>query len=140
MWAAGYGHTATVRLLLDQGADPDLRDDRGMTALMMAAEAGSAGSIEALLRANAQVTLEDALLTFFLLCEELHTQVHALRSLSGPLNAAHQTALGIISENRRHKEKYQATHDHRKGDGVKLAGEREANEFDGVGKRIHAGQ
>jgi ankyrin repeat protein len=40
MWAAGYGHAATVTLLLDRGADPALTDDRGKTALQMADESG----------------------------------------------------------------------------------------------------
>ena len=38
MWAAGYGHAATVRFLLDQGADRSLRDNRGKTAADMARE------------------------------------------------------------------------------------------------------
>lgn len=32
MWAAGYGHEAVVRFLLDQGADRSLKDNRGKTA------------------------------------------------------------------------------------------------------------
>jgi hypothetical protein len=38
MWAAGYGHTETVRALLDAGARADFRDDRGKTALDIARE------------------------------------------------------------------------------------------------------
>jgi ankyrin repeat protein len=38
MWAAGYGNTETVAMLIDHGADPTLVDDRGKTALIMAAE------------------------------------------------------------------------------------------------------
>jgi ankyrin repeat protein len=36
MWAAGYGHEAVVRFLLEQGADRSLKDDRGKTAAEMA--------------------------------------------------------------------------------------------------------
>jgi ankyrin repeat protein len=36
MWAAGYGHSDTVRALLAEGARTDLRDDRGKTALDIA--------------------------------------------------------------------------------------------------------
>lgn len=32
MWAAGFGRTETVKALLDAGAKPDLKDNRGMTA------------------------------------------------------------------------------------------------------------
>jgi len=40
MWEAGYGRMETLRLLLDKGADPQLRDNRGKTALQMASEEG----------------------------------------------------------------------------------------------------
>ena len=36
MWAAGYGHDATVQFLLGQGADRSLKDNRGKTAADMA--------------------------------------------------------------------------------------------------------
>lgn len=39
MWAAAYGHEATVRFLLAQGAERHLKDARGKTALDMAKEA-----------------------------------------------------------------------------------------------------
>ena len=38
MWAAGFGKTAAVKVLLDAGARTDLRDNRGQTALDMARE------------------------------------------------------------------------------------------------------
>lgn len=38
MWAAGYGHVSTVQLLLDQGADRSLKDNRGKTAADIARE------------------------------------------------------------------------------------------------------
>jgi hypothetical protein len=38
MWAAAYGHESTVRLLLAQGADRTLKDNRGKTAADMARE------------------------------------------------------------------------------------------------------
>jgi len=40
MWAAAYGHTDTVKLLLERGADASARDNRGKTALAMAVEGG----------------------------------------------------------------------------------------------------
>jgi ankyrin repeat protein len=53
MWAAGYGKTAAVRLLLDRGADPGRRDDRGKTAREIAGEAGH-GEVAALLGAKVE--------------------------------------------------------------------------------------
>ena len=38
MWAAGYGRTDTVQALLAAGAKPELKDDRGKTALDIARE------------------------------------------------------------------------------------------------------
>ena len=38
MWAAGYGKTEADEILLKLGADTTLKDNRGMTALMIAEE------------------------------------------------------------------------------------------------------
>jgi ankyrin repeat protein len=38
MWAAAYGHESSVRLLLTQGADRKLKDNRGKTAADLARE------------------------------------------------------------------------------------------------------
>src|SRR5439155_22581724 len=55
MWAAGHTNdvpdsdgVATVSLLLDKGARVDDEDNRGRTALMIAAELGHRGAVEAL--------------------------------------------------------------------------------------------
>jgi ankyrin repeat protein len=37
MWAAGYGKTECVKVLLERHADPKLRDDRGKSAADIAA-------------------------------------------------------------------------------------------------------
>jgi ankyrin repeat protein len=39
-WAAGSGHKATVQLLLEKGADFDLKDKAGRTPLSYAIERG----------------------------------------------------------------------------------------------------
>ena len=49
MWAAGQGHTETVKLLLAKGANKSLQDERGLSALQMA-EQGSYAAIVALLQ------------------------------------------------------------------------------------------
>ena len=41
MWAANRGHEAVVRLLLEQGANIDAKDEIGETALMRAAHGGT---------------------------------------------------------------------------------------------------
>ena len=45
MWAAGYGHESTVRLLLTQGADRSLKDLRGKTALEIARDSQRQGVV-----------------------------------------------------------------------------------------------
>jgi len=66
MWAAGYSDdatpsdgAATVGLLLAKGAQLDLADNRGRTALMIAAERGHAGVVAQLLTAGADRKLRD---------------------------------------------------------------------------------
>lgn len=48
MWAAGSGSAGAVKLLMSRGANADLKDDRGKTALDIAHEAGNK-EVEALL-------------------------------------------------------------------------------------------
>ena len=50
MMAAMYGNTPTVTALLDAGADASLRNQKGMTALDFAREAGRQGAVELLER------------------------------------------------------------------------------------------
>jgi ankyrin repeat protein len=67
MWAAGHTNDVpvaegliTVRLLLERGAAPDLVEDRGRSALMIAAERGHAEVVEALLEAGSDDKRRDA--------------------------------------------------------------------------------
>jgi len=53
MWAAAYGHDATVALLVERGADANARDNRGKTALDMAEEGGYRKTVD-MLRAAAK--------------------------------------------------------------------------------------
>jgi hypothetical protein len=53
MWAAGYGKTDTAKALLAAGARPELKDDRGKTALDIAREGSFADTIKLLETARA---------------------------------------------------------------------------------------
>ena len=59
MWAAGYGNVDTVEMLVSRGAAVDLTDDRGKSALMMAAENGHAGVVSLLLDSGADADVRD---------------------------------------------------------------------------------
>jgi ankyrin repeat protein len=48
MWAAGQGQVEATQLLLARGARTDAKDDRGMTALDIARQAGHAIVVQAL--------------------------------------------------------------------------------------------
>jgi ankyrin repeat protein len=66
MWAAGYSSEAgvediveTINLLLDHGARINDRDDRGRTALMIAAELDHMVVVDLLIRRGADVAARD---------------------------------------------------------------------------------
>ena len=66
MWAAGHANIvpvadglATVELLVGRGADLDRADDRGRTALMIAAERGHAEIVAWLVAHGADADLAD---------------------------------------------------------------------------------
>src|SRR5499426_533230 len=66
MWAAGYADSAgvadakeVVALLIDRGVLVDAADDRGRTALMIAAEDGHAAIVELLIARGADRTIKD---------------------------------------------------------------------------------
>ena len=66
MWAAGHADNApldgglrTVKLLLARGAKVDFVDDRGRSALMIAAGLGHAEIVKTLIEAGADRTMRD---------------------------------------------------------------------------------
>ncbi len=66
MWAAGHGNDvpapdglAVVEYLLAKGADPDLTDNRGRSALHIAAERGHTSIVKRLVKVGAVVDAED---------------------------------------------------------------------------------
>ena len=60
MWACQNGHMDTVRVLLDAGAQVDLQDKAGASALMWAARAAQTKIALALIAAKGSVGLKDA--------------------------------------------------------------------------------
>jgi ankyrin repeat protein len=60
MIAATAGNSRIIRKLLAFGADPNLADNRGVTALMEAAVHGSEESVRMLIAAGADLALKDA--------------------------------------------------------------------------------
>ena len=58
--AAKHGQPALVRLLLQNGADPNRRDTLGTTALMLAAASGNADAVTALVDAGADPNAKEA--------------------------------------------------------------------------------
>jgi hypothetical protein len=60
MLAARWGHTDTVEVLLDNGANPNARfGDEGWTALMVAAEGGRTPTVKLLLEKGADVNAKN---------------------------------------------------------------------------------
>ena len=59
-WASGTDRVATVRLLLDHGADVNTQDHEKETALCVAARLGCNGAVQVLLQAGADPNLADA--------------------------------------------------------------------------------
>ncbi len=57
--AAANGHADTARVLLEAGADPDIRDAEGKTALFWAASQGFTPTVQLLLEAGANPDLPD---------------------------------------------------------------------------------
>lgn len=61
MLAVSHGRVGMVRALLEQGADVNLQDDEGSTALMCAGEHGHADMVRLLLaQAHCDATLTDS--------------------------------------------------------------------------------
>jgi len=58
MWASEQGNVGMLRLLLDRGADPNVRNSRGVTALMLAATKGYLDAVRLLLDRGSSVHFE----------------------------------------------------------------------------------
>jgi ankyrin repeat protein len=59
MWASGSGYTATVQALIRAGADLNLQNQVGDTALIWASEQGHTATAQALTGAGADINLGD---------------------------------------------------------------------------------
>ena len=59
MWAARNGHTQVVRMLIEKGADPNIQDIIGWTALMKAAHKGNVEIAQILINNGADLNLKN---------------------------------------------------------------------------------
>ena len=59
IFAAMFGHSDAVKLLLQAGADINIQEKAGFTALMFAAGGGHEAVVELLLEAGVQVNMQD---------------------------------------------------------------------------------
>ena len=86
IWASSRGHTETVRLLLEAGADVNLTANDGQTALMRAADYGHAEVVELLLKSGADVNAqnENGITAMKLATLKGHTQIILLLQTAGP--------------------------------------------------------
>jgi len=57
--ASDLGHEDTVRVLLDAGANPDVQDAQGRTALLLSVSQGVSGTAKVLLEKNASPDMKD---------------------------------------------------------------------------------
>ena len=80
MWASEQGNIGMLRLLLKSGADPNLRNKRGVTALMLAANNGHTGVIKMLLDGGANP----------------HFEVGGVSALSGAAAFGHVEAVRLL--------------------------------------------
>lgn len=59
MHAAEGGHYNLIKPLIENGADTNLKDSRGRTALMLASSNGHTRCIESLINGGANIHLQD---------------------------------------------------------------------------------
>ena len=59
LWASANGHKSTVKLLLDHGADVNLKNNNGGTALIRASRRGHESAVKLLLEYGADVNLRN---------------------------------------------------------------------------------
>jgi TonB family protein len=85
MRAAEEGNTATVRVLLELGADVNAKDDDGRTSLMGAAQKGHTAAVRALLDAGADANAkdDDGQTSMMLAAQKGHTQIMQMLKKAG---------------------------------------------------------
>jgi ankyrin repeat protein len=59
LWAADMGHLDVIQLLIETGADANLRDENGLTALLWASDRGHVDCVKALVRGGADLNSTD---------------------------------------------------------------------------------
>jgi ankyrin repeat protein len=68
LWAADMGHLDVIQLLIETGADANLRDENGLTALLWASDRGHVDCVKALVRGGADLNSTDLVCYFASSC------------------------------------------------------------------------
>lgn len=80
-FSAEYGHVECIRVLIAEGADVNLQNNRSLTALMMAAGCGQSQAVKELIQAGADINLQSVTGMTAVIFAVRNGSINALRAL-----------------------------------------------------------